>query len=254
MIYGIFSDPHSNLEGLRVVLEECERAGAEKLVCCGDIVGYNADPAACVDLVREKNVICIRGNHERGLEDLKNGVLPNMNPYALEAIRYSYDAIGEERRDWLVSLPDLRLVDDIFYVFHGSPSHPDEYIFELVEAAYALKSLVNDYPPPGNHLCFIGHTHVCAAYAFDPDSRKVEGSYVTEDTTFRLKPGYHYMFNVGSCGQYRGGKPVSSVAFFDPEKMTVSFRLLPYEVQKTQRKILENGLPPFLAMRLGEGR
>jgi predicted phosphodiesterase len=254
LLYGIFSDPHSNLEGLQAALEECRKAGAEKLVCCGDIVGYNADPAACVDLVRGNNVICIRGNHERGLQDLKNGLLPPMNAYALEAIRYSYEKLDEERRSWLVSLPDELLVDGIFYVFHGSPFHPDEYIFELVEAAYAFRALVNDYPPPGNSLCFIGHTHVCAAYAFDPEGRKVQGSEVAEDTTYLLKPGYHYMFNAGSCGQYRGGKPVSSLVLFDSDHMTVSFRLLPYDVEKAQRKVLESGLPPFLALRLGQGR
>lgn len=254
MVYGIFSDPHSNLEGLEVVLEECEKAGAEKLICCGDIVGYNADPVSCVDLVREKGVTCIKGNHERGLQDLESGKLPNMNPYALEAIRFSYEMIGEERRKWLTSLPDQLMVDDIFFVFHGSPRHPDEYIFDLLEAAYALKSLTYDYPPPGNHLCFIGHTHICAAYAFDPEKKRVEGSEVREDTIFHLKPGYHYMFNVGSCGQYRGGKPISSMVLFDSEKMTVSFRMLPYDVERTQRKVIQCGLPPYLALRLGEGR
>ncbi len=254
MIYGIFSDPHSNLEGLEAALEECKRAGAEKLICCGDIVGYNADPDSCVDLVRELGVLCIRGNHERGLQDLEDGKLPPMNPFALEAIRFSFEKIGEKRREWLISLPNQLLVDDIFYVFHGSPRHPDEYIFDIMEAAHALKSMAHDYPPPGNRLCFIGHTHVCAAYAFDPEKMKVEGWEVAEDRTLRLKPGHHYMFNVGSCGQYRGGKPVSSVVFFDSERMTVSFRLLSYDVEKTQRKVLQSGLPPYLALRLGEGR
>lgn len=254
MRYAVFSDIHSNLEGLQAVLGEADRLGVDALLCCGDIIGYSADPVTCVDMVRERGVRCIRGNHERGLADLEAGLHPNMNPLALEALRFTYQKLPQSYREWLVSLPDTLQVNGSFLLFHGSPSHPDEYIFDSFEAAYAFKSLVMEYPAPGNFLCCIGHTHICAAYAFDPESRRVEESAVRDGDRFAIKPGAHYMFNVGSCGQYRGGLPAATFALLDLDEMSIEFRFLPYDFSATQEKILAAGLPYPLARRLGFGQ
>lgn len=254
MRYAIVSDIHSNLEGLRAVLQEAERAGADALLCCGDIIGYNADPNGCVDLVREKKLRCIRGNHERGLEDLEEGRVPNMNPVAMEALHYTRERLSGSRRDWLISLPDKLAIEETFYLFHGSPSEPDEYIFDTFEAAYAFKSLVQEYPPPANLLCFIGHTHICAAFAYDADKRKVGAREVNNGDLHTIQPGAHYIFNVGSCGQYRGGLPIATMIFLDTEEMSVEFRFLEYDYAASQKKIIEAGLPHFLAQRLSMGQ
>src|SRR4030042_3229603 len=155
MKYAIISDIHSNLEGLHAALGEAERAGSDALLCCGDIIGYNADPNECVDLVQEKGVRCIQGNHERGLQDLTEGRIPNMNPMAMEAISFTQERLSKSRLDWLLSLPDKFELEHAFYLFHGSPFHPDDYFFDPFEAAYAFKSLVNAYPSPANMLCLI---------------------------------------------------------------------------------------------------
>ncbi|WP_287152564.1 metallophosphoesterase family protein [Candidatus Solincola tengchongensis] len=254
MRYAIFSDIHSNLEGLEAVLREAERCGADRLLCCGDIIGYNANPVECTELVREKGVRCIRGNHERGLVDLEAGNFPNMNPLAMAALHFTAEALPEEHRRWLVSLPDVLRVNDCFYLFHGSPSDPDEYIFDPFEAGYAFKSLLSDYPPPANLLCFIGHTHVCAAYSFDPERRKVRELGIRPGNRESLLPGSHYILNVGSCGQYRGGIPVATMALMDLDEMWVEFRFLEYDYRSTQKKVLAAGLPVPLAVRLGMGQ
>jgi hypothetical protein len=150
--YAVFSDIHANLEALEAVLGKCVEVGADALVCCGDIIGYNADPNACVELMREKGVRCIQGNHERGLRDLDEGRIPNMNPVAMESLYFTRESLEAENRAWLFSLPDHASIDGCFHIFHGSPSDPDEYIFDPFEAAYAFKALAHDYPPPGNLL------------------------------------------------------------------------------------------------------
>ncbi len=254
MKYAILSDAHSNLEGLQAALAEVEKAGADGLLCCGDIVGYNADPGACVDLLLEKRVRSIRGNHERGLEEVQAGVEPNMNPFAMKALLYTKEQLSKTQFDWLVSLPDQALVDGFFYLFHGSPSDPDDYIFDTFEAAYAFKSLVYDYPPPGNLLCFIGHTHICAAYEYDREQRRVTEKKLRDGASITLRPGLNYMFNVGSCGQYRGGRPLATLCLLDGEDMTVEFRFLEYDYAHTQEKIMAAGLPSFLAERLAMGQ
>lgn len=50
--YAIFSDIHSNLEALEAVLHDAAEQKCTHYVCLGDIVGYNADPHACVERVR----------------------------------------------------------------------------------------------------------------------------------------------------------------------------------------------------------
>ncbi len=253
MRFAVFSDVHSNLEGLQAVMAEAERLDVDGYLCCGDIVGYNADPVPCVDLIRERKVACIRGNHERGLQDLEEGRLPNMNPLALEALHFTRERLPEEYRKWLASLPDHLRVEDSFYLFHGSPAHPDEYIFDPLEAAYAFRSLIADYPPPANLLCFIGHTHVCAAYSYEPEKRRLVELPVSDGCSCPIRPGAHYMFNVGSCGQYRGGIPAATFAVLDLEEMTLEYRFLSYDYAETQRKVLNAGLPVPLARRLGLG-
>jgi predicted phosphodiesterase len=252
--YAVISDIHSNLEGLQAVLHEAEKAEAEALLCCGDIIGYNANPNECVDLVRDRKARCIRGNHERGLQDLEERRVPNMNAAAMEALYFTADRLSGDRRDWLISLPDMLAIDDAFYIFHGSPNDPDEYIFDTFEAAYAFRSLIHDYPPPANMLCFIGHTHICTAYAYDSDKRKVGIRGVSNGEIYAIQPGAHYMFNAGSCGQYRGGLPIATMIILDTEEMSVDFRFLEYDYHITQEKIRQAGLPDFLAQRLAMGQ
>lgn len=254
MRFAVFSDIHSNLEGLHAVLGEAERRGADELLCCGDIIGYGADPNACVELVREKGVRCIQGNHERGLRELDEGLEPNMNPVAMQALLFTRAALSDGNRDWLLSLPRESAVADTLHLFHGSPADPDEYIFDSFDAGYALKALAFEYPPPANLLCFIGHTHVCAAYVFDADNHRVGEKAAGNGDRFLAKPGAHFMFNAGSCGQYRGGLPVATLCFMDSDDMTVEFRFLAYDIRAAQAKIVAAGLPALLAHRLGMGQ
>ncbi len=47
---AIISDIHGNLEALEAVLADIDRRGIKDIVCLGDVVGYGASPADCLDL------------------------------------------------------------------------------------------------------------------------------------------------------------------------------------------------------------
>jgi len=65
MKYAIISDIHANLEALSKVLDKCKEEGVEKYICLGDIVGYNANPKECLQLIRGLDLIgCVKGNHD----------------------------------------------------------------------------------------------------------------------------------------------------------------------------------------------
>ena len=47
MKYGVFSDPHGNLEALTACLDRLKKEGINRYICCGDLIGYGPDPEAC---------------------------------------------------------------------------------------------------------------------------------------------------------------------------------------------------------------
>ena len=61
MKYAIISDVHANLEALEAVLAAM-RPHADTVICLGDIVGYNANPNECLELVRNVCDVVIAGN------------------------------------------------------------------------------------------------------------------------------------------------------------------------------------------------
>ena len=44
MLIALFADIHGNREALTACLADAERAGAERYVFLGDLIGYGADP------------------------------------------------------------------------------------------------------------------------------------------------------------------------------------------------------------------
>src|SRR5205814_8987866 len=64
MRFAIFSDIHSNLEALEAVLADTRQRRCTHFVCLGDIVGYNANPGECIQLVRGLDCPVVKGNHD----------------------------------------------------------------------------------------------------------------------------------------------------------------------------------------------
>ena len=64
MRYAIIADIHANLEALQVVLEDIKQQKCTHYACLGDVVGYNANPKECLDIVRSMGMPCVKGNHD----------------------------------------------------------------------------------------------------------------------------------------------------------------------------------------------
>lgn len=64
-VYAVLGDIHANIDALQAVVADARAEGVTDFVCVGDIVGYNAEPAACIRLVRDElNCPCVQGNHD----------------------------------------------------------------------------------------------------------------------------------------------------------------------------------------------
>ena len=64
MRFAIFSDIHSNLEALEAVMADARQRRCTHFVCLGDVVGYNANPSECIQLIRELDCPAVKGNHD----------------------------------------------------------------------------------------------------------------------------------------------------------------------------------------------
>lgn len=237
---AIISDIHGNLEALKSVLEMLEWMRVERIHCLGDIVGYGPDPAACIELVRENCDGIIAGNHDWAVCG-KTSIF-NFNPVAQQAVLWTRERLGDEELEFLISLPLSLTEGESTLLVHASPLNPAEwgYIESVWEASVAFSYF--DMP-----LCFIGHTHVPAVFTWSHEETKEESYPV------KIREGKRYIFNVGSVGQPRNGDPRGTFAIWDIERREIELIRVSYRVKETQKKILEKGLPPWLAHRLALG-
>ena len=240
MRIALFGDIHANLEALEAVLEDASAQGVTDYVCMGDIVGYNADPVACLEKVRQMDCPTVKGNHDN--DAAGNHSLETMNPVAAYALEWTRAQLTEEQRKWLTRLRMVRQVAD-FTVVHSTLDQPSNWNY-VTNRFDAMANFSYQF----TQICFHGHTHVPRVY--------VKMDRVTEvpADSIAIEDGLKYFINVGSVGQPRDGDWRACYALFDTEKRLLVFRRVDYDIAKTQGKILAAGLPEMLAERIQEGR
>jgi predicted phosphodiesterase len=240
MKFAIIADIHANLEAFEVVLEDIKSQNCTHIACLGDVVGYNANPKECLDIVRSMNIPCVKGNHDEycSTEDHLEG----FNPAAAEAVNWTRKQLTPDDRQWLRDLRYTRMVTS-FTIVHATLDGPQRwgYVFDKLAAAAS-------FTYQNTAICFFGHTHV--PVAFMRDSMVRGGTY----SKFKTEPGKKYFVNVGAVGQPRDGNPKSAYVVYDVFEGTIELRRLDYDIPKAQAKIRAAGLPERLAERLDYGK
>ena len=249
--FAIFGDIHGNLEALQSVLTDSEQKGCTGYACLGDIVGYNANPSECVELIRSLGCPTVKGNHD--LEAVDTAPLLGMNPVATAALSWTREQLTTEQKTWLRRLPLVSDKYEPFSLVHASLDSPKlwNYILNAHEASSSFSKQVK-------RLCFHGHTHVPRVYLSQSltagESAGVAEESFDEGKSLFLLPDKRYFINVGSVGQPRDGDWRASYAIYDSYENTVSLQRVEYDVELTQQKIFAAGLPERLALRLKSGR
>ena len=240
MKFAIIADIHANLEAFEVVLEDIKNQNCTHYACLGDVVGYNANPKECLDMVRSMNIPCVKGNHDEYCSSEEH--LEGFNPAAAEAVNWTRRQLTEEDRQWLRDLRYTRMVTS-FTIVHATLDGPQRwgYVFDKLAAAAS-------FTYQNTAICFFGHTHVPVAFMRDTQVRG--GTY----SKFKVEPGKKYFVNVGAVGQPRDGNPKSAYVVYDVYEGTIELRRLDYDIPKAQAKIRAAGLPERLAERLAFGK
>ena len=246
MRLAVIADIHSNREALASVLTQIDREGVEAILNLGDLVGYNASPNECLELLQGRQVWSLAGNHDLALLDPERA--QGFNIIAYEALMWCRQHLRPEFLEFLQGLPLLRKLPGSFLACHGTPANPDTYIAYHFQGKRILTEL---YKHSDLRVCFFGHTHRRALWY-----RDIRGKVALRQIApglMQLSPEEHYLINPGSVGQPRDGNPEAAYAIFDDEAASIQFKSVPYDVSGAQRRILAAGLPPYLAERLALG-
>ncbi len=219
MRVGLISDIHGNRVALEAVLDDMP--AVDRLVCAGDVVGYNPWPADCVDAMRERGVPTVVGNHDAAVV---SGTAFRFNEMAKAGVEYARRELDDEQMGWLEALPEKRLLcEDRVKVVHGHPDDPDRYTYPADFSARLLEQV---------DVLVLGHTHVQHAEKY----------------------GQGVVVNPGSVGQPRDSDPKAAYAVLDLGSLEIDLRRVGYDVEAVQRKIREEGLPERLGTRLARGK
>ena len=116
MKYAILGDIHANLEALQAVLKDAEQQGVTHYSCTGDVVGYNADPKACLQMIRSLDCRLVQGNHD--YYAACNESMELFTPLAQKSIRWTRKQLSPFERKYLQHLP-LILDVESFTIVHS---------------------------------------------------------------------------------------------------------------------------------------
>ncbi|MFH1723845.1 MAG: metallophosphoesterase family protein [Elusimicrobiota bacterium] len=246
MLWGVVGDIHSNVEALDAVLRRLRDAGAEGVICCGDLVGYGTDADAVIERMASlPRVAAVRGNHDLavlGRMDLRWFNIP-----ARAAVERTRRTIKPENLAWLKELPP-RVEDEVFTVVHGSPRNPAEEYLVTTQQFHDNCSYFETSP------CFVGHSHMPACFLMSEPVSYVEHSPLLDGQTVASPVGVRSVINPGSVGQPRDHDARACYGLYDEETRVFTLHRVEYDVASVQDKILKAGLPEFLALRLSYGQ
>jgi len=245
---GLFADLHSNLEAFEACMAKAEELGVTRMVFLGDIVGYNADPAALIEriaaLVDSKKAIAVVGNHDEAIfKDYRN----QMNASANAAIEWTKTQLQDSHVQFLKSLPLVIKEEKICFV-HASAHNPSDWNY-ITDSMSAWRCVQNS----GKSYTFVGHAHEQALFYQSAVGKLIRFSPHPGDEIPVLQHR-QWVGVVGSLGQPRDGNPEACFAVFEPDSEALTFHRAPYDYFKASEKVRRAGLPEDLANRLLTGR
>ena len=250
MKVALFSDVHANMPALEAVLDDIDQQSVDAVYCLGDLVGYAPWPNEVVETIRKHHIPTIAGNYDFGVGRNSDDCgcaykTDEEKTWGARSIGYTNEVITESNRDYLKSLPaHLRLevgrgkAKDSLLLVHGSPRKINEYLFE----DRPDKSFRRMMAKADARLLAFGHTH-------KPFHKVLAGSH-----------GVRHVINIGSVGKPKDGDPRAcyvilewgELDFADPESLSVEFRRVSYDLEKSAAAIEESRLPNSFAEMLRE--
>lgn len=241
-LIGIISDIHGNLPALNAVLAALVADGVDRIVCCGDLVGYGPWPGEVIACMREADIISVQGNHDAATAE----ALPRdwFDHDTGSVIEWTRAIIPGAMVAYLKGLPQT-VTEERFTLVHGSLRGP---LWEYVRNTFTAGE---NFALLSSSLCLFGHTHLQGGFV------RMEGRIASLNPAHKaldLLPQAQYLINPGSVGQPRDGDPRAAYAIIDLQHGWVRFGRVTYDIDLVMREIKRAGLPSRFADRLARGR
>lgn len=208
ILIAIISDIHGNLPALESVLEDIEKYNVKQIISLGDVSGYYPYINEVIEILRDKDVINLIGNHDRYVID--NTECPRSHS-ANFCLTYQKKVITKENKEWLQKSISNYERDDISMVHGGWINNEDEYITNIKDE-YFEKLDFNYF--------FCGHTHV--------------------QKHIKMKNEKEFI-NPGSVGQPRDGNNQAAYCLFDESNNEVILKRVSYDIDEVAKKMKELG-------------
>ncbi len=243
MKVAVISDVHANRHAFEATLEAVAASDAAELWCLGDLVGYGAEPDACVELAREHAAVCLAGNHdlavtgELSLEEFSRG--------AGLAVQWTREVLRPANLSFLRSLSPQGVEGQIA-LYHASPRDPVwEYVLSSLLAELCMDA-------QARRVCLVGHSHVALSFV-RPEGEPTTGEPRREGERVDVAEG-EWLLNPGSVGQPRDGDPRAAWLMLDLDAMDATFHRSEYDIAGAAAAIRAARLPDSLAERLEYGQ
>ncbi len=243
MKVAVISDIHANRHAFEATLDAVAASDASELWCLGDLVGYGAEPDACVELAREHVAVCLAGNHDLAV----TGEIPlgEFSRGASVAAQWTREVIEPENLEFLRTLRP-RGEESSVGLYHASPRNAVwEYVLSALLAELCLDA-------QEQRIALIGHSHIALSFERH-EGQLATGEPRRGDVQLDLDEG-EWLINPGSVGQPRDGDPRAAWLMLDLDAMSATFHRAHYDVAGAASAIRAARLPDSLAERLEYGQ
>jgi predicted phosphodiesterase len=230
MRLALISDIHANLEALDATLTDIASQSVERIVCLGDIVGYNRDAAECIARIRSANCVCVAGNHD--LAVCGRITTEQFSKAAARAAAWTREQLAQDDLDFLFKLPVKTVIAHELVAVHGA-LHPDENCesVRLDNDDHRLLSFIALMGhASGARICAFGHTHRAVIYEWRNDR-----AVVRPEKEVQLDDRAYYLINPGTVGEPRAFDRRASYMILDLALRTVTLRHVEYDTSLSRR-------------------
>ena len=242
MKLAVIAEVHANAEALAATLDDIAAHAADRVVCLGDIVGYNTKPRECIALLRAAGALCVAGHHDRAVTG--QITTETLGATAAQAIEGMRKRLREDDIAFLAGLPVKAVIENKLIAVHGA-LHLDagsETVRLDTDARRALSMAALISHPSRARICAFGHAHELAIY-----ERRSGKTVAVPDDEIELRHDAYYLINPGAVDAPPGADPRASYMLLDLAQRTLSVRRVDYDATIPFVPTDEAGLAPRAA-------
>ncbi len=238
MNFAVFGDIHGNIEALKASYVEVVARGVNKIYHLGDLGGYAPFVNEVVDFLIEHGIEGVQGNYDEtvGNEREHCGCKyedPVQAEMSVVGFEWTKKHTSSKSKDYMRKLPSeisIKVNGKKVTIFHASPKKNNLYWYEDRPEKF-FREMAQKVDAD---ILIYGHTH----------------------NSYRKDIGGKIFINAGSVGKPKDGDTRACVTPVEiaGEEVKNEFIRVAYDIEKTASAIIENGLPPYFAEKLRQGK